>query len=230
MRIKNPDTGEILEIRSTVELSEALSVTWESQCNHTSTEVRCREVKGGSRQYRHQCLECGEAVGNSLPKADYPDAKPFDESFLEDVTRSRERLRWKILQDYLERHSRRELDSQRFYDEYLASPEWKERRKLVLDRANGLCEGCRKAKANEVHHLTYRNFGEEFLFQLVAVCTACHDRYHEKREDDHFERPCRSCRYQSDGVVCARFATTEADALSNEHQCGSSMKGFEPLK
>lgn len=64
------------------------------------------------------------------------------------------------------------------YAEYLASPEWDERRRLVLERAGGICEGCRRARATQVHHTTYKHAGDELLFELVAVCNACHERLH----------------------------------------------------
>jgi len=65
------------------------------------------------------------------------------------------------------------------YAEYLETPEWQEKRRLVIERARGICEGCRVRHASQVHHLTYENIGDEFLWQLVAVCRICHERYHE---------------------------------------------------
>ena len=67
----------------------------------------------------------------------------------------------------------------RWYNSYLQTPKWFERRDAVLRRAKGMCEGCGKRKAEQIHHLTYRNAGDEFLWQLVAVCKVCHDRFHE---------------------------------------------------
>src|SRR5436190_24302797 len=67
-----------------------------------------------------------------------------------------------------------------YYGKYLPSTEWRERRRLILLRAQGICEGCRLQPAWDVHHLTYENVGEEFLFQLAALCRPCHDRLHEQ--------------------------------------------------
>ena len=64
------------------------------------------------------------------------------------------------------------------YNTYLQSPEWEKKRKLVLDRARGICEGCGRKKAVQVHHLHYRRVGQEMLFDLVAVCQECHDALH----------------------------------------------------
>ena len=65
------------------------------------------------------------------------------------------------------------------YDAYLKSPEWKRKSELVIKRAKQLCEGCLTRKAIQVHHLSYEHVGEEFLFELVAVCTVCHERLHQ---------------------------------------------------
>lgn len=62
------------------------------------------------------------------------------------------------------------------YDTYLWSPEWREKRSVVLARCEGRC-GCGEP-ATEVHHLTYENVFEEQPHQLLAVCRMCHARYH----------------------------------------------------
>jgi 5-methylcytosine-specific restriction endonuclease McrA len=64
------------------------------------------------------------------------------------------------------------------YKQYLQSEAWRRRRELVLRRALGICEGCGQASATEVHHLTYDHVGNEFLWELVAICRDCHERYH----------------------------------------------------
>ncbi len=76
-----------------------------------------------------------------------------------------------------------ELDRRRLYAEYLASPAWRRKRQQVLDRDGGICQGCRKKAATEVHHLTYVRFGGEMLFDLVAVCDDCHYRIHGSNHD-----------------------------------------------
>jgi 5-methylcytosine-specific restriction endonuclease McrA len=68
----------------------------------------------------------------------------------------------------------------RDYSEYLGTSAWSERRALVLRRANGMCESCLKARATQVHHLTYNHVRNEFLWELVAICRDCHERFHER--------------------------------------------------
>jgi len=66
----------------------------------------------------------------------------------------------------------------RWYNAYLQTPAWNSRRMRVLARAGVLCEGCRIHNATQVHHLTYQRAGHEMLFDLVAICDACHDDIH----------------------------------------------------
>jgi 5-methylcytosine-specific restriction endonuclease McrA len=68
------------------------------------------------------------------------------------------------------------------YEVHLQSPKWKALRKKVIERANGICEGCGRNKATQAHHLTYERVGDEMLFDLVAVCDECHSKVHQKAE------------------------------------------------
>lgn len=69
------------------------------------------------------------------------------------------------------------------YDAYMASPAWKRKHTLVLDRAHGICEGCGLRRAVQVHHLTYRHLCAEYLWELRAVCLPCHDRIHAENKE-----------------------------------------------
>lgn len=59
---------------------------------------------------------------------------------------------------------------------YLATPEWAFRRGQVLNRDGYRCQarlkGCR-GEATQVHHLTYRHWRNEPLFDLTSVCSTC---------------------------------------------------------
>jgi 5-methylcytosine-specific restriction endonuclease McrA len=65
------------------------------------------------------------------------------------------------------------------YREYLLSPEWREKRKLVLQRDNNICQSCKEKTAEQVHHLTYDNLFKEPLEDLQALCCKCHDKVHD---------------------------------------------------
>jgi 5-methylcytosine-specific restriction endonuclease McrA len=69
-------------------------------------------------------------------------------------------------------------ERQKRYHAYLRSPEWRERRRVVLARAGGRCERCKLRKAREVHHLTYVRIFNEPPSDLQALCGICHDDAH----------------------------------------------------
>lgn len=68
-------------------------------------------------------------------------------------------------------------EKQERYREYLLSPEWQDKRQVVLTRDGYLCRArlpeCMDT-ATQVHHRTYANIYNEPLFELVSVCDSCH--------------------------------------------------------
>lgn len=64
------------------------------------------------------------------------------------------------------------------YHRYLESPKWKRLRDAVVDRENGVCQGCGAESIEEVHHTTYSHIGDELLYQLVGLCCNCHRKAH----------------------------------------------------
>ena len=65
------------------------------------------------------------------------------------------------------------------YYEYLNSPEWKEKRKLVLERDNFICQRCKISPAHDVHHISYDAIYKEPLSDLLSVCRNCHLEIHK---------------------------------------------------
>lgn len=104
------------------------------------------------------------------------------------IEREENRKKWEIENE--ERKLRQEQEQREWweaYNRYLESPEWREKRELVLLRAHHQCEGCARFQARQVHHLRYpRNcfpgseewILKEKLFDLVAICDRCHEDVH----------------------------------------------------
>jgi 5-methylcytosine-specific restriction endonuclease McrA len=140
-------------------------------CQGTEFELRRRTVKNASIQLVFQCLDCGNAASNAIPRATIrsPDSLPkWDDTLTK---------KWELQQ----RQERAEDRHAWFveHNTYLRTETWKVKRYAVLKRAKGLCEGCGSAAATQVHHLTYEHWKQEFLWELVAVCDDCHERLHE---------------------------------------------------
>lgn len=64
---------------------------------------------------------------------------------------------------------------------YLNSPEWKAKRELVFKRDNCKCQKCKIEIADDVHHLTYENLGNEKLSELLSICRECHKKIHKMK-------------------------------------------------
>jgi len=60
---------------------------------------------------------------------------------------------------------------------YLQSPEWKNKRKLILERDNYKCRCCGSG-ATEVHHINYNTVMKEDFNSLISVCRTCHEKIH----------------------------------------------------
>lgn len=63
---------------------------------------------------------------------------------------------------------------------HLQSVYWKNIRLLALERDKYTCQICKLEPAKDVHHLTYKNLGNELLEELISYCRACHKKVHEK--------------------------------------------------
>lgn len=162
-------------------------------CPHVTKELRKQIIADGSTRYVYQCIFCGHSQGQPIKKDKAfelsGDCEPpdFDLSIKDNWDYRKKCDHDKIEQDYLRKRQNKDTEFWKGYDAYLKTEEWKEIRKKVLFRAQDICEGCRENHAIHVHHLSYEHVGNEFLFELVAVCKDCHDRIHEKDEIDEEE-------------------------------------------
>jgi len=91
-------------------------------------------------------------------------------------------IRKKIMLDYLVYRKKENRKWWRWYNQYLKSVEWKMISKAVRQRAKGICEKCKQKPCQHVHHLTYRNVGNEKSQDLIAVCRKCHSDLHDGKK------------------------------------------------
>jgi hypothetical protein len=63
-----------------------------------------------------------------------------------------------------------------WYQDYKYSPAWQRLRGLVMQRAEGVCEGCAQRRCTQVRHLNWKRVGNELLFDLAAVCEECSEK------------------------------------------------------
>ena len=157
--------------------SEYAKIELQYSCQHEVRQLRLRTIKDGRPSYVRQCIRCGnttQPVKKETPLAELKgEPAPAYDNDLEEHWRRKKSYEYHAV---IAKFKELRVDD---YGNYLSSPEWAQKRKKVLERAGGLCEGCRERPATEVHHRSYDHIGKEFLFELVAVCSACHDALHQ---------------------------------------------------
>ena len=66
-----------------------------------------------------------------------------------------------------------------WYDLYLRTAYWKNKKKSIIRRSGGMCERCKFNDMVDVHHITYDNLAWEKLKDLIGLCRTCHKRLHK---------------------------------------------------
>ena len=64
------------------------------------------------------------------------------------------------------------------YNEYMASEQWAEKRKEAFKHHGSFCHLCKTRKRLQIHHLSYKNLGDEPMKDLVPLCKTCHSAVH----------------------------------------------------
>lgn len=90
-----------------------------------------------------------------------------------------------------ERRKRNRGEWRKRYEEVMNSDGWRSRRLLALHRASSKCEECGSEDRLHVHHLTYRNFGNELPEDLQVLCESCHVKKHQKPKRPKARKPAR---------------------------------------
>lgn len=155
-------------------------------CTH-ETKIRRKRNAAGQWMLRAQCAKCGGygfGNGSALPMSrlggrPIESVPEFDEVAFaaaeEEQARQRRQEYFARKLDVMIEAANDDISAE---DPYYDSDDWREIRRLVITRAGGVCEGCGKQQATQAHHLHYRTFGHEFLWDLRAVCRDCHERVH----------------------------------------------------
>ena len=173
-----PPGGVPVQLSFTTELRYDAEAWLKSECVHEFKDFRRRIARNGTTQIFEFCLFCGQNFGHAISHKKFPNIKEIPVIEVDFDVYFDERL--KVKHQIKHRHFLRQNASKSLWcQNYLLSEKWKIISAKVMRRANGVCEGCLEARASQVHHLSYYNIGDEFIFELVAVCRECHQRYHE---------------------------------------------------
>ena len=77
----------------------------------------------------------------------------------------------------------------RKYRAYLLTDGWSKRRAKRLKKCGGICEYCKKAPAQHVHHVTYKRVFKEWTRDLRGICIECHEKLHGKKFRKRRKKP-----------------------------------------
>jgi hypothetical protein len=66
------------------------------------------------------------------------------------------------------------------YEDYLRTPEWRERSAACKRRAGHRCQLCNTGGMLHAHHRTYERRGNEEEGDLIALCDGCHRGHHNR--------------------------------------------------
>lgn len=156
-----------------------------NNCQAEETDLRRRIVGNGVAHFVYQCLRCGRARSSAIRHSLIPNptgVAPWDSKIEKDYDEQRRQAGTDRMAEI---EQQRITDRENWlaeHDAYLQTPHWRTKRAAVLQRDKYICHGCLVATATQVHHLSYKHWKEEFLFELVSICDACHERFHEKTE------------------------------------------------
>lgn len=173
-------------LRHTQEVEDSYRSWLEAACYHSSERVlRRKKINSVTPQIVRICQECAMQFGGPVSHKEAPllESIPWLGSFTHAMYEQQRREEWAQSQVKLYSNvDNIQLYNFSSYQDYLASEDWHKIRGKVMKRANQICEGCAEAKATAVHHLSYTHIGDEFLWELAAICGPCHDRAHPEKQ------------------------------------------------
>jgi hypothetical protein len=156
-------------------------------CDHSASALRERILNDGGVAWYKQCLNCGRAASQAIKRHPNQEIEKWDVNLVKVFDDKIDKQKKALEKTFISRTAEIETGSSRSYEVYLQSEVWREKRLLVLQRDNFICQGCLKVPATEVHHLNYEDVPNELLFDLVSLCSSCHKRTH-RREIERAER------------------------------------------
>jgi hypothetical protein len=156
----------------------------EECCRKPFTVVTIDRKSNGLYFLYRQCLNCGGSVNRTKPLSAKKYGNEihcdFDTSSFESWKSERENEQQNLF-DAKKKFDF--LNSPRYkYYLYLTSTDWKNKRDQVLKRDKNICQKCLIKTADDVHHLTYENLGNENLIDLISICNSCHKEIHGIRQ------------------------------------------------
>jgi len=128
--------------------------------------------------------DCGITDEDKLSGGIYPKAFEFTNNitivhnYYWDIRKSLMNEYWKKYSQYLRVVSEIKGEWWELYTDYLKSEEWNSKRESRLIIDNNRCFICNSDFPLQIHHMHYKNVGDEFMEDLITVCINCHQKLH----------------------------------------------------
>jgi hypothetical protein len=235
------DTGLPFPLFPTEAMSSDLEAFRNKECQHNQ-QSPCEWKDGaGNKHIKKQCQQCGRMLGTALRKNKVSESVlvNYQPNLEESYDAKRNAERDDIIQKHIRIQKAQSGEFSKSYKDHLNSDKWKlVIRPKVFKRANGICEGCLERPATQVHHLTYEHLGDEFMFELAAMCGPCHERLHPKdltseEVEQEIKRLDCQCRWGDGDLVnpqCLRFCVSVSEAIATDEMCGPDRNEHEGYK
>ena len=173
-------------------------------CKKPKTVIYELTQSNGVSIYRNVCLNCWDNSKN-IKKDEALKIGIYDKAELSAINQLKDEKYYGSLWSYFsklkqdEYIKRKEAESEKFrkeqqdkssewwqrYKEYLKTDKWQKKRLKVLERDKNLCQACLVNTATQVHHLTYQRVTDEPMFDLISICSPCHEKLHKKEHDEY---------------------------------------------
>jgi hypothetical protein len=140
--------------------------------------------RNGSEHIGKRCIECGRIKPGYVSRDKVIDIDNLEVVRMVDIDIESENIQNATNELTIRADQKRKELWLIEHDEYLKSDTWRKKRELVMNRDGHMCQACLSKKAEHVHHLSYKHWKKEPLFDLISVCKECHDSIHEKKQDD----------------------------------------------
>ena len=154
-----------------------------THCKHCNSKLIRLNTINGQTQYRRFCFDCGFKSNSIAHLKLTEDEKHFSleddgnyQNIYTDDSDRPVRINYPVVSLMKKIQARMKERGISFdYYEHLDSDKWRsEQRNKIFALDHGKCQICHKNKANQVHHLSYLNVGNESDDELMAVCRDCH--------------------------------------------------------
>lgn len=147
----------------------------EKECEHDWIVLKLI-ISNGAFQVRKVYRTCFEIDDKSLKASEFKDLPIKEMQKIKDYVSSLNFKYYKFIEEWRNKYSE---SFHLAYEKYLLTNTWKQTRLKMLKIDNHTCQIC-NFKAEEVHHLTYKHLGNEFMFELISLCKNCHNtHYHD---------------------------------------------------